>query len=150
MSDLDDLYQEVILGHYKSPRNFRALESANRTVEGFNPFCGNRITVYLDLQDETIRDIGFQGSGCAICTASASLMTESVKGKDRKTARDLHGAFQGLVMGKPVSESGAPALGKLEVFSGVSQFPIRIKCATLPWHALRAAMDGEDQTVTTE
>ncbi len=150
MSDLRELYQEVILGHQKSPRNFRVLESANRRAEGYNPLCGDRVTVYARIEGDVIEDVSFQGIGCAICMASASLMTESVKGRDRKTVNGLYESFHGLVTGRPARQEGTPPLGKLEVFSGVSEFPIRVKCASLPWHTLNAALDDHGETVTTE
>lgn len=150
MSDLRELYQQVILDHNKSPRNFRRLEGANRTAEGHNPLCGDQITLYVQVQDDVIGDIGFQGSGCAISRAAASLMTSSVKGKTRAEAEALFHTFHKMV----TSEGGAPAdqraLGKLAAFSGVREFPIRVKCATLPWHTLRAALEGKGEPVSTE
>jgi nitrogen fixation NifU-like protein len=148
MSELDDLYQEVILDHNKRPRNFRRLEEANRTAEGFNPLCGDQITVYLLVQDGLIRDIGFQGSGCAISKASASLMTSTLKGKSEHEAEALFGRFHDLVTSDAPADPDA--LGKLAVFSGVREFPARVKCASLAWHTLRAALAGERQTATTE
>lgn len=149
-SDLRDLYQETILDHGKRPRNFRELASANRRAEGYNPLCGDRETVYLELDDDAIRDIAFQGAGCAISTASASMMTETLKGKSRGQAEALFERFHDLITGESNAPADAPALGKLEVFSGVREYPVRIKCATLPWHTMRSALHGAGQTVTTE
>ncbi|MEP6993624.1 MAG: Fe-S cluster assembly sulfur transfer protein SufU [Acidobacteriota bacterium] len=148
MSELRDLYQEVILDHSKKPRNFHALPGANRRAEGYNPLCGDRETVYLELENDVLKDVAFEGAGCAISTASASMMTESLKGKTRAEADALFERFHGLITGKPETQ-GSPELGKLEVFSGVREFPIRVKCATLPWHTLKAALQGE-ATVSTE
>jgi nitrogen fixation NifU-like protein len=148
MSDLRELYQEVILDHHKKPRNYRQLEDA-RQVEGYNPLCGDKVTVYVKLEGDIVRDVSFQGSGCAISTASASLMTESLKGKTRAEAEAIFQAFHDLLTGKPQSAGGA-ALGKLEVFSGVREFPVRVKCATLAWHTFHAALDGENKIVSTE
>jgi nitrogen fixation NifU-like protein len=149
MPDLRELYQEVILEHNKAPRNYRELATASHRAEGFNPLCGDHFTVYLDLEDDSIRDISFQGSGCAISKASASLMTQSVRGKTRAEAEILFNQFHKLVTGQPSNGSRAE-LGKLAVFSGVSEFPVRVKCATLAWHALHAAMRGQQETVSTE
>jgi nitrogen fixation protein NifU and related proteins len=148
-SDLRDLYQEVILDHSKRPRNFHALPDANRKAEGYNPLCGDRETVYLELEGDVVKDVAFEGAGCAISTASASMMTESVKGKTRAEADALFRRFHGLITGTP-DTPGSPALGKLEVFSGVREFPVRVKCATLPWHTLKAALQGEASTISTE
>jgi nitrogen fixation protein NifU and related proteins len=143
MSELRDLYQEVILDHSKRPRNFHALPSANRKAEGYNPLCGDRETVYLQVEGDVLKDVAFEGSGCAISTASASMMTESLKGKTKAEADALFQRFHGLITGASEGRAaGAPALGKLEVFSGVREFPVRVKCATLPWHTLKAALDG--------
>jgi nitrogen fixation NifU-like protein len=149
MPDLRELYQEVILEHSKAPRNYRELETANHRAQGYNPLCGDHFTVYLDLEGDSIRDISFQGSGCAISKASASLMTQSLKGKTRAEAEILFNQFHKLVTGQPSNGSRAE-LGKLAVFSGVSEFPVRVKCATLAWHALHAAMRGKQETVSTE
>src|SRR5438105_8854265 len=141
MSDLRDLYQETILEHSKSPRNYRKLEAANRTAEGYNPLCGDHFTLYVDVQGDAIRDIGFQGSGCAISKASASMMTQSVKGRSKAEAQQLFRQFQELVTNQAaVNENNGnkDKLGKLTVFSGVSEFPVRVKCATLAWHTLQA------------
>lgn len=149
MTELRDLYQELILDHGRRPRNFKAIEKADRTAEGFNPLCGDKIKLFVKLDGEAIKEISFQGSGCAISTASASIMTETLKGKTRDEAEALFETFHDLVTGKP-AESGSPELGKLEVFSGVSEFPIRVKCATLSWHTLRAALKGNGEVVSTE
>jgi nitrogen fixation protein NifU and related proteins len=150
MSDLRDLYQQVILDHQKKPRNFRALPMANRHAEGFNPLCGDKVHLYLKMENGVIQDVGFQGTGCAISTASASMMTESVKGKTPAEAEALFKKFQELVTGESGKTTPAPDLGKLEVFTGVREFPVRVKCATLAWHTLRAALEGEEKPVSTE
>jgi nitrogen fixation NifU-like protein len=153
-SDLRDLYQEMILDHGKKPRNFRELASANRRAEGYNPLCGDRETVFVQLEGDTVRDIAFQGAGCAISTASASMMTESLKGKSRAEAEKLFERFHDLITGQSNAPADAPPLGKLEVFSGVREYPVRIKCATLPWHTMRSALSGngaaETATISTE
>lgn len=148
MSDLRDLYQEMILDHGKRPRNFRFPEQANRSAEGHNPLCGDRLTVKLVLEGGLVKEIGFQGAGCAISTASASTMTEVVKGKSSADIERLFVEFQALVTGKSVSDPAA--LGKLVVFAGVAEFPMRVKCATLSWHTLRAALLGQADAVSTE
>jgi nitrogen fixation NifU-like protein len=145
---LRELYQEVILEHSKKPRNYRALEGANHKAEGFNPLCGDHFTVYLDLKDGAIHDVGFQGSGCAISKASASMMTQMLKGKTAAEAEGIFTKFHDLVTGH--GSGNEEELGKLAVFAGVSEFPLRVKCATLAWHALRAALRGEEQAVSTE
>jgi nitrogen fixation NifU-like protein len=147
MSELRELYQEVILEHSKHPRNYRALDAANHKAEGFNPLCGDHFTVYADVKDGTIHDLSFQGTGCAISKASASMMTQSLKGKSAAEAEELFTRFHDLVTGRGGS---GDAVGKLAVFAGVSEFPLRVKCATLAWHALRAALRGEQQAVSTE
>jgi nitrogen fixation NifU-like protein len=139
MGSLSELYQNVILEHNRSPRNFRVMEDANRQAEGNNPLCGDRLTLWLKLEDGVIRDVAFQGSGCAISRASASLMTSVVKGRSEAEAEALFERFHRLVTGQ-LDPSESETLGKLAVFSGVSAFPIRVKCATLPWHALKQAM----------
>jgi nitrogen fixation NifU-like protein len=148
MADLRDLYQEVILEHSKAPRNYRELPSANHKAEGFNPLCGDHFTLYLDLDGDTIRDIGFQGSGCEISKASASMMTQSVKGKSRQEAEKLFSEFHKLVTGQ--ANGNHADVGKLAAFSGVSEFPVRVKCATLAWHTLHAALEGKQDAVSTE
>ena len=150
MFDLRELYQELILEHCKRPRHFGPLAGANCKVEGSNPLCGDQLTLYLDLDHEGVRDIGFQGSGCAISTASASMMTENVQGKTRAEAEALFEQFHHLVTGKSPATAEDPALGDLVVFAGVAEFPMRVKCATLAWHALRAALRGEGDIVSTE
>jgi nitrogen fixation protein NifU and related proteins len=148
-TELADLYQEVILDHNRRPRNFGELPSATRRAEGFNPLCGDRVTVFLELDGEVVKDVRFQGSGCAISKASASMMTESLKGKTRAEAESLFEVFHRLL-----TEDGArpdpESLGKLVVFSGVREFPVRVKCATLAWHTLRAALENAGDTATTE
>lgn len=150
MSDLRELYQQVILDHNKQPRNFHRLEGANRTAEGYNPLCGDHITLYLRLEDGVIGDVSFQGSGCAISKASASLMTASVKGKTRTEAEALFHTFHKMVAGEPDAAFDPGQLGKLAAFSGVREFPVRVKCATLPWHTLRAALEGRGEKISTE
>jgi nitrogen fixation protein NifU and related proteins len=148
MSDLRELYQDVILEHSKAPRNYRSLESANHKAEGYNPLCGDHFTIYLTLEGGKIQDVSFQGSGCAISKASASMMTQTVKGKTKEEAEKMFERFHELVTGH---ESGdRQALGKLVVFAGVSEFPVRVKCATLAWHTLQAALEGKQDSVTTE
>ena len=145
--DLNELYQEVILDHSKTPRNFHTLEDANRTAQGHNPLCGDNVTLYVRLDGEIIREISFQGSGCAISKASASILTEALKGKTRAEARELFERVQTLVK---TGEAGSADLGKLTVFAGVHKFPARVKCAILPWHAAVSAIDGAGQAVSTE
>jgi len=146
-ADLQELYQEVILDHNKRPRNFRALEDG-RKAEGYNPLCGDRFTVYLRMEDSVIKDTSFQGSGCAISKASASLMTESVKGKTLAEAEALFDRFQRMVTAPP--DLPVEDLGRLSVFAGVRQFPVRVKCASLAWHTLRAAVEARNEVVSTE
>ena len=148
MADLRGLYQEVILDHSKRPRNFRVLEDATSRAEGYNPLCGDRLTLYLRMNGDQIGDIAFKGSGCAISTASASILTESLKGKTRAQAEGLFERFHELVTGK--NSGDLAALGKLAVFSGVSEFPVRVKCATLAWHTLKSALEGNADPVSTE
>jgi nitrogen fixation NifU-like protein len=150
MSDLSDLYQEVILDHYKRPRNFRRLEEANRKAEGHNPLCGDEITVYLQLDGDVIKDVSFEGAGCAISKASASMMTATLKGKTKAEAKLLFDKFHKMVTGDRDSRSDPIGLGKLEVFCGVSEFPVRVKCASLAWHTLNAALEGKAEPVSTE
>jgi nitrogen fixation NifU-like protein len=150
MSDLRELYQELIIDHSKRPRNFRVLEGANRRAEGYNPLCGDKVTLYVELDGEHVTNIGFEGKGCAISTASASVMTETVKGKTLTEVEALFEVFHDLVTGKPPAGGKAPELGKLAAFSGVSEFPVRVKCATLAWHTLHAALSASAETVSTE
>jgi nitrogen fixation NifU-like protein len=149
MSDLTDLYQEVILDHNRRPRNFRAIENASRKQEGYNPLCGDRLTLYLRLDGNVITDLAFQGIGCAISKASASLMTDALKGKTVDDARALFDRFHDMVTSPP--ETPIPDLGKLSVLSGVREYPTRVKCASLAWHTLRAAVAGDlEGPVSTE
>jgi len=150
MNELRDLYQEVILDHSKKPRNFRIPAAVTHEAHGRNPLCGDTFTVFVDVESGTIKDIGFQGHGCAISTASASMMTESLKGKSLEDGRSLFEWFHRLLTVPP--EIGAPSgpLGKLAVFSGVREFPVRVKCATLAWHTLKAALDRDAKPVSTE
>lgn len=150
MSDLRELYQEVILDHNKRPRNFQKLEGANRTAEGFNPLCGDQITVYLLVEDDVIREIAFQGSGCAISKASASVMTATVKGRTTAEAESLFETFHRMVTADLSAASDPLIVGKLAAFAGVREFPVRVKCATLPWHTLHAALEGREQIASTE
>ena len=145
--ELQDLYQEVILDHNRQPRNFRMVEGG-RKAEGYNPLCGDRFTVYLRVESGRIADVGFQGSGCAISKASASLMTESVRGKSVDDVNALVDRFQQMITAPP--ESPVTPLGKLTALAGVRQFPIRVKCASLAWHALQAAIEARDEAVSTE
>jgi nitrogen fixation NifU-like protein len=144
---LDDLYQEVILDHSKRPRNFHQMTDATRRVEGYNPLCGDKLALFVKLDGETVQDISFVGAGCAISTASASLMTETVKGKSRHDAVELMERFHDLLTTEKPRKAD---LGKLEVFSGVREFPARVKCATLAWHTLKSALDGAGEVVSTE
>jgi len=149
MAELQSMYQEIILEHAKSPRNYRALEAASTHAEGFNPLCGDRCTVYLSLQRDTIADIAFQGSGCAISRASASMMTQSLKGKTVSEAQDIFANFRRMVTGEH-NQHEQKDLGKLNAFAGVAGFPTRVKCATLAWHTFEAALRGDREQVTTE
>jgi nitrogen fixation protein NifU and related proteins len=152
VSDLRELYQEVILDHSKRPRNFRALPEADRSADGYNPLCGDRATVFVKMEGDRLSDLAFQGSGCSISTASASMMTEALKGKSRGDAEALFDRFHRLVTSDPsqASRNAAPELGKLTVFAGVCEFPVRVKCASLPWHTLKAALEGDALPVSTE
>ncbi len=146
MSDLRDLYQETIFDHYRRPRNFGRLKGANRTAEGYNPLCGDKITLYLRVEEGVIRDASFESSGCAIATASASLMTESIKGKREDEALRLLENIRGMV----TSGTKTDDAGKLQVLSGVHEFPERVKCATLAWHTMKAALENIEQPVSTQ
>jgi nitrogen fixation NifU-like protein len=148
MSELSELYQQVILDHNKKPRNFRKLESANHSAEGYNPLCGDHLTVYLDVEEGAVKEIAFEGSGCAISKAAASMMTQAVKGKSRKQAEDLFTEFHSMVTGELDEETVENSLGNLKIFAGVREFPVRVKCATLPWHTLQAALNNEERTST--
>src|ERR671919_2508427 len=148
MSELSELYQQVILDHNKKPRNFRKLESANHSAEGYNPLCGDQLTVYLNLEDNSVKEIAFEGSGCAISKAAASMMTQAVKGKSREQAEELFTEFHSMVTGELDEETEENSLGNLNIFAGVREFPVRVKCATLAWHTMHAALNNEDQVST--
>jgi nitrogen fixation protein NifU and related proteins len=149
-SDLRELYQEVILDHAKKPRNFRVLEDASGQADGWNPLCGDRATIYVRMDGDRLMDVSFKGAGCSISTASASMMTDALKGKTRAEAQELFDRFHALVTRDPqeAGESAAPDLGKLAVFAGVCEFPARVKCASLAWHTLKAALAGEGKAST--
>jgi nitrogen fixation protein NifU and related proteins len=149
-ADLRELYQETILDHSKKPRNFREMPEATGRAQGFNPLCGDKATVYVRLEDGVVKDVSFKGAGCSISTASASIMTESLKGKSREEVEQLFERFHALITSDPsrAGENAAPELGKLAAFSGVCEFPVRVKCASLPWHTLKAALQGEGQAST--
>ncbi len=149
MSDLRELYQQVILDHNKNPRNFREMADATRHVDGYNPLCGDHYTIYVKTEGENIAEVSFTGSGCAISKASASVMSSTVKGKSKEEAERLFDTFHRLVTGDASGLSAAD-LGRLAAFSGVSEFPARVKCATLAWHTLKSALEGRDEKVTTE
>lgn len=155
MSELSELYQQVILDHNKKPRNFRKLETANHSAEGYNPLCGDQLTVYLNLEDDAVKEISFEGSGCAISKAAASMMTQAVKGKSKQQAEQLFTKFHGMVTGDMDNdedkdkENEAGGLGNLRVFAGVREFPVRVKCATLAWHTMHAALNNQE-TISTE
>jgi nitrogen fixation NifU-like protein len=151
--ELSELYREIILEHSRAPRNKRIIAGAHRRAEGFNPLCGDRVIVYLDVDDAVIRDICFTGAGCAICTASASMMTEHLKGRGEQDARDAFMKFQSMVRGESDRESASgesEGFERLDALAGVQRFPMRVKCATLPWHTMIAALDQRDQPVSTE
>ena len=148
MSELSELYQQVILDHNKKPRNFRKLENANHTADGYNPLCGDQLTIYLDLEDGLVKEVGFEGSGCAISKASASMMTQAVKGKSKEQAENLFQEFHSMVTGDLNEEIEENSLGNLKIFAGVREFPVRVKCATLPWHTLHAALNKQEQVST--
>ena len=152
MSELRDLYQEVILDHNKRPRNFREIEGADKRADGHNPLCGDSLTVFITCGDDgEIQDLSFLGQGCAISKASASLMTEWLRGKSQEDAKEIFEIFHRMVTGKEVSADDAKTkLGKLRVMAGVSEFPVRVKCASLAWHTLQAALEGDQEPITTE
>ena len=150
LDQIRDLYQEVVFDHNRNPRNFRVMSDANRKIEGFNPLCGDRITLYAKVNDGVIEDVSFQGSGCAISTASASLMTEIVRGKTEPEAEQLFELFHRITTGKNGDEVNLEEIGKLAVLAGVRAYPARVKCATLAWHSLQAALKNDDATVSTE
>jgi nitrogen fixation NifU-like protein len=147
VSDLRDLYQEVILDHGRQPRNFRAIDGASGEADGYNPLCGDKVHVYVKIEGDVVTDVSFTGDGCAISKASASLMTQAVKGRTTAEAERLFESFHALVTGQ--GDSSEASAGKLDVFAGVAEFPARVKCASLSWHTLRAALAGRS-TVTTE
>jgi len=149
MSELSELYQQVILDHNKKPRNFKQLEGANRTAEGFNPLCGDQLTVYMLMDEGIVSDLSFVGTGCAISKAAASMMTQAVKGKTREEARTMFDEFHRMVTGNLDVEAEPNVLGRLKIFAGVRDYPARVKCASLPWHTMHAALEGQE-TVTTE
>ena len=149
-SDVGDLYQQLILDHYRRPRNRRRLEHPDRAAEGYNPLCGDHIHIYLKLEGDVVRDVTFEGGGCAIATASASLMTETLKGKTLAQAKAVFQRFHALLLGTARETAGPGGLGKLEVFSGVCHYPARVKCATLAWHTLDAALEDKPDVVSTE
>ena len=149
MADLGDLYQEILLEHNHRPKNFRQLEDATAQADGFNPLCGDRVSLYLKVEDGTVADVGFQGSGCAISRASASMLTQSIKGQTVARAQEIFQAFHSL-MTEPDAEPDYDTLGDLETLAGVIEYPTRIKCAILAWHTLVSALDGADDPVTTE
>ncbi|MFN2579062.1 MAG: Fe-S cluster assembly sulfur transfer protein SufU [Pyrinomonadaceae bacterium] len=149
MSELSELYQAVILDHNKKPRNFQKLENANRFAEGYNPLCGDQLNVYLHIEDEQVKEVSFQGSGCAISKASASMMTQAVKGKSKQEAETLFNEFHRMAMGELDADTEPNHLGKLTIFAGVRDFPARVKCATLSWHTMHAALN-EQQKASTE
>lgn len=150
MEDLRDLYQEVILDHNKNPRNFRKIENATKELEGQNPLCGDHYTIYMLFDGDRIKDISFEGSGCAISKASASLMSSVLKGKTKKDAEELFQLFHKMVTGEIDPVEHLDRLGKLAAFSGVSEFPMRVKCAILAWHAMHSALQDPSDAVTTE
>jgi nitrogen fixation NifU-like protein len=149
-AELKELYQQVILDHNKSPRNYRKIENATQHAEGYNPLCGDRIDIYLIVEDDLIKDISFKGEGCAISKASASLMTSTLKGMKITEAEKLFDKFHDLVTGKQVNGQDNSDLGKLIVFSGVQEFPVRVKCASLAWHTMKSALHNKSEKVTTE
>jgi nitrogen fixation protein NifU and related proteins len=149
-NELKELYQQVILDHNKQPRNFHCMEHPDAQLEGYNPLCGDHYTFYLRFEGDVVADVSFEGSGCAISKASASLMSTVVKGKTKKEVEELFTIFHDLVMGKTNVEAHEGELGKLAVFAGVAEFPMRVKCATLPWHTLHGALAGEKSVITSE
>ncbi|HZN05724.1 MAG TPA: SUF system NifU family Fe-S cluster assembly protein [Pyrinomonadaceae bacterium] len=148
MSELSELYQQVILDHNKKPRNFRKLENPDRSAEGYNPLCGDQLTIYVNLADDSVREIAFEGSGCAISKAAASMMTQAVKGKSREQIEELFKEFHSMVTGELDEETDENQLGNLKIFAGVREFPVRVKCATLPWHTMHAALHNQDHVST--
>ena len=148
MSELSELYQQVILDHNKKPRNFRKIEAPTHTAEGHNPLCGDQLTIYLDLENDQVQDVSFEGSGCAISKASASMMTQAVKGKTKQQAEDLFKEFHAMVTADSDQSESDSGLGNLRIFAGVREFPVRVKCATLPWHTLHAALNKRESVST--
>lgn len=148
MSDLNELYQETILEHNKNPRNFRDIEAADKQADGKNPLCGDALRVYVKMDGDTVEDVAFKGSGCAISKASASMMTQAVRGKSMTEATELFDEFHRMVTGGLDVETEDNQLGKLKIFAGVLEFPARVKCASLSWHTLNAALHGEDEVST--
>ena len=148
--ELRELYQQVILDHNKSPRNYHVMEHPTQDAEGFNPLCGDRLHIYLFVEDRVVKDVSFQGSGCAISKASASLMTSMIKGKTKEEAEKIFEKFHDLITGKLGEQISIDELGKLAVFEGVKEFPVRIKCASLAWHTMKSALNKEGSKVTTE
>ena len=148
--ELKELYQQVILDHNKSPRNFRKMDNASSTAEGYNPLCGDHIDVYVLVEDDIVKDVSFKGEGCAISKASASVMTSMLKGKTKEEAEKLFNKFHDLVTGKLGNDLDTDELGKLTVFAGVQEFPVRVKCASLAWHTLMSALEDKEKKVTTE
>ena len=150
MSELQELYQEVILDHKRNPRNFRKLEGVKHSAQGYNPFCGDEITLYLKIEDDKVADVGFQGTGCAISTASASMMTQSIKGMSLEEVERIFHKFHDMVTRPPGSDFESDELGDLEILSGVTEFPTRVKCASLSWHTLHAALASKGEPVSIE
>jgi nitrogen fixation NifU-like protein len=150
MSDLRDLYQEVILDHTKRPRNHHKICKVTHEADGVNPLCGDKVHLYLDVEEGVVKDIGFEGTGCAISTASASMLTEVIKGKSMEEVNRLFQGFHDLVTGKITDPAEIPGLGKLAAFTGVSEYPVRVKCATLVWHTMKAALEKQAQSISTE
>lgn len=150
MSELDELYQEVILDHNRSPRNYRVMANANRKAQGYNPLCGDHVAVYLDLEEGVIKDISFQGSGCAISKASASMMTAELKGKTEAEAKELFEHVHKMLTGESNEQGGPTGVGKLKILSGVCKFPARVKCASLAWHTVSSALKGGEEMASTE
>lgn len=148
MSELSELYQAVILDHNKKPRNFHKLDTANHKAEGYNPLCGDQLMVYVQVEDDTVKDVSFEGSGCAIFKASASMMTQAVKGKTKQETEILFDEFHRMVTDHLDEENEPNHLGKLKIFAGVREYPVRVKCATLSWHTLRAALHNQASTTT--
>lgn len=150
MSELNDLYGDVILEHYKKPRNFKIIPDATHQAAGANPLCGDHVQVYLKMEGEKIADIGFMGNGCAISRAAASIMTQELIGKTKQQAEENFRKYHAMVTREPGKSWEGGDLGKLEIFAGVNEFPVRVKCATLAWHAMEAALKGDRKTVSTE